>query len=137
MKRSGQSSGYKTELTVPHKSILEYYVAYHFMAYIKTRNDDTPNQKLIEDLKKFGKQDHEIQEFIKVPEDVKTLKKICKDLLKTDKNLAKYENMFLHLTGLLAEHYPDTLTTYSEQVLQILKEQSGLTFLWKPSVTRH
>lgn len=116
------SSGYKTELTVPHKSILEFYAAHQFMAYIKTRNEK-PNQKLIDELKKIGKQEDEILNIInKVPEDVKSLKKICKDLLKTDKNLAKYENMFLHLAGLLADQYPDILSTYSEELVQILKD---------------
>ncbi|XP_050722970.1 uncharacterized protein LOC127001806 [Eriocheir sinensis] len=115
------SSGYKTELTVPHKSILEFYAANQFIN--KLRNDK-PEDIVSLLMKNYGKTRDEIENFLgsPKPEDVKLLKKTCNDLLKTDQNLAKYDNMLLHLTGLLTHQCPDMLHRYAEELVDILKE---------------
>lgn len=114
------SNGYKTELTVPHKSILEFYAANQFIN--KLRNDKSEDIVSLL-MKDYGKTKDEIEKFLgSLEPDVKSLKKICNDLLKTDQNLAKYENMLLHLTGLLTHQCPDMLHKYADELVDILKE---------------
>ncbi|XP_050736740.1 uncharacterized protein LOC127008578 isoform X2 [Eriocheir sinensis] len=119
------SSGYITELTVPHKSILEFYAANQFMTYINNKLKNEEQEKKIKSLlMNRGITKAEIDDILQrsESEDIKSLKKICNDLLKTDQNLAKYDNMLLHLTGLLTHQCPDMLHRYAEDLVDILKE---------------
>lgn len=72
-------------------------------------------QGIVSILKKVSKRE-DAQSFKKKLE--KHFSKICKD----QTQMTMYQNMFLHLIGLLAHHSPDTLQGNAEDLVEILKD---------------
>ncbi|MPC44637.1 hypothetical protein E2C01_038314 [Portunus trituberculatus] len=55
--------------------------------------------------------------------DTKSLKRLCQKLLKTHKDLTKYDNMFLYLTGLLTHQGSSKLQEYSADLMKEMERR--------------
>nr|XP_053638333.1 uncharacterized protein LOC128692964 isoform X1 [Cherax quadricarinatus] len=119
--------GYKT-LFMPHKSIMEFYAAFRIFLSIVEKIDVESVKRDVEALGQKYNLPKEISasSLATILEDKKISKSlncIMKDLgidLNSVK-LSDYQNVFLHLSGLLAHKYSTVLEKYAEELVDLLK----------------
>ncbi|KAK8739058.1 hypothetical protein OTU49_017420 [Cherax quadricarinatus] len=120
--------GYKSDLFVPHKSIMEFYAANKILFYLTENNDEEAVQKAVQDMgQKLNVSQEMLESFqasiLKEKKTHKSLKDAMKNLgidLNSVK-LSDYQNVFLHLSGLLAHKYSTVLEKYAEELVDLLK----------------
>ncbi|XP_069171434.1 uncharacterized protein [Procambarus clarkii] len=130
------AKGYKIDLFVPHKSIMEFYAAYGIMLDIIESNNPQSFKDEIEEICRKLKLSSKIQS--EMLEEKQPKSKSLSDILKTrgiDLNSDKvkasnYQNVFLHLSGLLAHKHRDDLKTYANELVAMLKEAKMKDSQW-------
>ncbi|KAK4289607.1 hypothetical protein Pmani_037439 [Petrolisthes manimaculis] len=106
--------GYTFELFVPHKSIMEFYAARSFLYPLKTSFHDEPDKEVI-------------------------IRNLVQQLLKKDPendDLSPFENVFIHLGGLLAHKKdPTILEKCAKELIYIFEKIKMLESKWLEFIT--
>ncbi|KAK3866906.1 hypothetical protein Pcinc_027589 [Petrolisthes cinctipes] len=106
--------GYTFELFVPHKSIMEFYAAHSFLYPLKTTFHDEPDKEVI-------------------------IRNLVQKLLKKDPendDLSPFENVFIHLGGLLAHKKdPTILEKCAKELNYIFEKNKMLESKWLEFIT--
>nr|XP_045622407.1 uncharacterized protein LOC123772995 isoform X1 [Procambarus clarkii] len=128
------AQGYKIDLVVPHKSIMEFYAAYGIMLDIIQINHQESMQKVIQEFCQKQNISQVIQ--VQILEDKNEESKSLRDIVKArgtnldSVKVSDYQKVFLHLSGLLAHKHPDLLHTYGKQLVMILKKAKMKDAQW-------
>lgn len=125
LEREWTPYGYKFDFFVPHKSIMEFYAAFRIFYLIdKEEVIDSEEVGKLNLLNVSQEKKEEILQILMKDNErrPKKLIDIMSRLLKDFKKerLSDYQNMFLHLGGLLAQKKSHVLEQYAEDLVELL-----------------
>nr|XP_045622412.1 uncharacterized protein LOC123772998 [Procambarus clarkii] len=144
------AKGFENDFVVPHKSIMEFYVAYGIMLDIIEDSHLESIQKDFKEMSKkynFNKEQRECLKQVlnleRQKEENKTLQDIMKnygndfDSLEAESEVtvektkvSDYQNVYLHLSGLLAHKHPDVLQSYAKELVVLLEDTKMKDAQW-------
>ena len=127
--RKWTSVGYETYLTLPHKSIVEFYAAqFIFYRMFLHSDDDEFDRELREICLKYDKTLNEIREILDVSQtqkEKKTLYDCIVDIFnigKPDHYLSDYRTVFFHFGGIVAKKQPSSWENMASEYTKLLLE---------------
>ncbi|KAG7154486.1 NACHT, LRR and PYD domains-containing protein 10-like 5 [Homarus americanus] len=139
VEREWTPGGYKLDLFVPHKSIMEFYAAYQiFISKFESSDEELlvkEMQQLLIDSGHVSKEDQDKILMIIKGDNKKSfsIQEIMENLLESGSDLGKltnYQNVLLYLSGLIAYNHPDKLKHSAVELVDLLDEANVQNKQW-------